>query len=301
MIPDRGNGWPMACYRLDRPFPPIREQRVISVRAITPGYLETYRIPLLKGRDFAESDTANGPKVILINQAFAELFFPGEDPVGYQIHCAGPKEIVGVIADVKNSGLASETKPEVFVTYAQWDWPSCYLTLRTHGDLKALAPALSRDVRAINPHQPLANLRRVADYLNQSTARPRFHSILIGFFAVTAMLLAAVGIYGVMAVSVAQRTQEMGVRMALGARRSQLLLLVLGRGMALTVFGLFLGIFFSFGLTRVLSNQLYGVTAGDPFTFAFGTILLAAVAAIACLIPARRAASVDPVVAIRCE
>jgi predicted permease len=271
------------------------------VRAVTPGYLETYRIALLKGRDLTEADSATAPRVILINQAFANLAFPGEDPVGRQLNCAGVKEIIGVIANVKNSGLASETRPEVYASYRQWAWPSCFLTVRARGNLAALAPVISEQVNALNRNQPLTYFRTMEDYLDQTTARPRFHSMLLGFFALIALMLASVGIYGVLSVSVAQRTQEMGVRMALGAQKSDVLLLVLGRAMRLTLLGVILGLAGSFALTRLLANQLYGVTATDPFTFVGVSMLLTGVAALACLVPARRATKVDPMVALRYE
>jgi predicted permease len=301
MIPDRGNGWPTEYYRTDRPVPPVGEQPRVSVRAFTPDYLKTYGIRLLKGRDFSEADSATAPKVILINQAFADALFPGEDPVGRLIHCGGVKEIIGVIANVKNSGLAGETRPEVYVTYGQWGWPSCFLTVRASGNPLALSPLITEQVRKLNQNQPLTAFRTMDDYLDDATARPRFHSVLLGFFAVSALILAGVGVYGVMAVSVAQRTQEMGVRLALGATKFNLLMLILRRGMRLTLLGALIGLGGAFALARLLTHQLYGVTASDPFTFALVTLLLVAVAAIACFLPAQRAAKVDPIVALRHE
>ncbi|MBI4663968.1 MAG: ABC transporter permease [Verrucomicrobia bacterium] len=301
MIPDRGNGWPTEYHRTDRPVPPVGEQPRVSVRAVTPGYLKTYGIRLLKGRDFAESDSMSAPKVILINQAFADAVFPGEDPVGSDLNCAGVKEIIGVIANVKNSGLAGETRPEVYVIYQQWGWPSCFLTVRTSSHPLALSPLITEQVRALNPSQPLTFFRTMASYLDETTARPRFHSMLLGFFVLSALALASIGVYGVMAVSVAQRTQEMGVRLALGARKFDLLMLVLGRGMRLTLVGVLIGLGSAFALARLLTHQLYGVTATDPSTFAGVTLLLVAVAAFACFVPARRATRVDPIVALRHE
>ena len=268
---------------------------------MTPGFSETFGIPLMKGRDFTEADSANAPKVVLINQAFADAVFPGEDPIGRSIYCGGLKEIIGILGNVKNSGLAGETRREVFVTYQQWEWPSSFLVVRAQGDLNHLTPVITSHVRALNPGQPLVYFRTMSDYLDSATASPRFRSMLIGLFALTALVLAAVGIYGVMAVSVAQRTQEIGVRMALGARKVDVLMLVLRRGMRLTLFGVILGILSSLALTRVLASQLYGITALDPFTFAAVPLLLALVAGLACLLPARRATKVDPIIALRHE
>ena len=175
------------------PVPPVAEQPLVSVRAVTPDFLKTFGIPLLKGRDFNEADSESAPKVILINQAFADAVFPGENPVGRQIICAGVKEIIGILANVKNSGLTGETRPEVYVTYQQWDWPSCFLTLRAADSLAALAPVITEHVRALNPDQPLTYFRTMADYLDETTARPRFRSMLLGFFALTALVLPASG------------------------------------------------------------------------------------------------------------
>jgi predicted permease len=301
MIPDRGSGWPTEYFRTDRPIPPVGEQPRVSVRAFTPGYLKTYGIRLLKGRDFSESDVMNAPKVILINRAFADAVFPNEDPVGRSINCSGMKEIIGVIANVKNSGLAGETRPEVYVNYRQWAWPSCFLTVRTGGNPLTLAPRITEEVRKLNQNQPLTAFRTMEDYLDDATARPRFQSVLLGFFALSALILSGVGVYGVMAVAVGQRTQEIGVRLALGATKFNVLMLILGRGMRLTLLGVLIGLSSASALARLLTHQLYGVTATDPLTFVAVTLLLVAVAAIACFLPARRAARVDPIVALRQE
>jgi putative ABC transport system permease protein len=301
MIPDRGQGWTTPFWRTDRPTPPRDELGTVSIRPVTPGFLETYGITLLKGRELVESDTAESTRVIMVNKAFADLVFPNEDPVGQHINCDGVQEIIGVVANVKNSGLERETRPEVYGSYQQWWWPSAFLTVRTTSDPRSLASAITKEVRALNPDQPLMYFKTMEQFMSETTARPRFRSLLVGFFAVTALVLACVGIYGVMAYSVNQRTQEMGVRLALGAQKRDLLALILGRGLRLTLLGVVLGLAGSLALTRLLANQLYGVTATDPFTFAGVTLLLMGVAALACLAPARRATKVDPMVALRYE
>ena len=301
MIPDRGSGWATPVWRTDRAEPPDEHKLSIGVRPVTPGFLKTYGIKLLKGRELSESDAAGTTKVAMVNQAFADLVFPGEEPVGRHIQCGAVHEIVGVIADVKNTGLAGKTRPEVYVSYHQWAWPSAFLTVRSRSDPESLAAAITQRVRAINPDQPLAYFKTMEQFLDEQTDRPRFRSLVIGSFALAALLLASVGIYGVMAYSVTQRTREIGVRLALGARKRQVLMLVLGRGMRLTGIGVVIGIAGGLGMTRFLASQLFGVAPTDLPTFAGVALLLTAVALLACLLPARVAVNVDPMVALRHE
>jgi putative ABC transport system permease protein len=301
MIPDRGSGWPVPVWRTDRPAPPRDQRPTIGVRPVTPGFTKTYGIKLLQGREFTESDTAGSTRVVMINGALADLAFPNEDPIGRHLDCNGVHEIVGLVANVKNSGLTGDTKPEIYGSYHQWYWPSAFLSLRTRSDPESLAPIITQRVRALNPDQPLAFFKTMDQFLSEQTARPKFRSVVIGSFAVTALVLASVGIYGVMAYSVTQRTREIGVRLALGANKREVVLLILGRGMRLTVIGVAIGVAGGLALTRVLTSQLYGVTATDPPTFVGVALLLTGVALAACLLPARVAANVDPMVALRHE
>jgi len=283
-------------------MPPIPERARAGVRVVTPGFLKTYGIPLLRGREFAESDAAQSEKVILVNQAFADKVFPGEDPLGKQITFEGQsRQIVGVFGNVKNSGLAGETHPEILVNYQQWDFLSMFLTVRARSNPMALAPIVTAHVRVLNPAQPLSYFRTMQSILETATARPRFRSLLLGSFALVALVLAAVGIYGVMAYSVTQRTNELGIRMALGAQRADVMKLVFRQGLNLTLLGVLIGLGRSFALTRVLTAYLFGIGATDPTTFAGVSLLLTLVSLAACLIPALRAMRVDPMEALRYE
>lgn len=301
MIPDRGTGWPTPYARLDRPSTPLGQRPRVSVRVLTPDYLKTYGIRLLRGREFTEADTSAASRAILINTTFAETLFPGQDALGKTIDCGGPAEIIGVIANVKNSGLWGETRPEAYGCFEQWPFQSMFLTVRAAGNPMGLVPVVTRQIRAMNPEQPLNSFRTMQSFLDQATAHPRFLSVLIGLFALTALVLAAVGIYGVMAYSVTQREREMGVRLALGAQKQDLLTLILGHGMRLTLVGVSLGLGASLAANRVLVGLLYGIAPSDAGTFVSVTLLLILVALAACLIPALRATRLNPVDALRYE
>lgn len=301
MVPDRGDGWATAAWRADRPTPRSEQRRSVAVRPVTPGYLATYGIALLKGRELTDADTSDASRVVMVNKAFADAFFPNDDPVGRQIVCNGVHEIVGLVANVKNGGLAAQTKPEVYTSYLQWPWPSAFLSIRTKSDTLSLAPVITERVRALNPNQPLAYFRTMEEYVSEQKARPRFRSLVIGAFAIAALVLASVGIYGVMSYSVTQRTKEIGIRLALGAQKRDVLLMVLSGGLRLVISGLVLGLAGGVALTRFLRSQLYGVAAHDPATYTGVAILLTLVALVACLLPAYRATRVDPMVALRQE
>ena len=301
MVPDRP-AWNHAYARADRPMPPMPERARAGVRVAAPGFLKTFGIPLLRGREFTASDAPQSEKVVLVNEAFADKAFPGEDPLGKPINFEGEtREIIGVFANVKNTGLAGDTQPEILVNYRQWSFVSMFLTLRARSNPMALAPIVSEHVRALNPAQPLNYFRTMQSIIDETTARPRFRSLLLGIFALIALLLASVGIYGVMAYSVSQRTNELGVRIALGAQKSDLLKLVFRHGLKLTLIGLVIGLAGSFALTRILEANLFDISATDPTTFVGVSLLLTLVAMIACLVPALRAMQVNPMEALRHE
>ena len=284
---------------------PASGRREISVNVVGPGYFETLGIPLLRGRDFSNRDTEAAPGVVLINQAAVRQFWPREDPLGRQITFDGKFffSIVGVAGDVRQLGQASETSPEVYLSYLQnpVDWPYRTLIVRTAGDPLKMANLVEQAVWSVNKNQPLSHVRTMEQVLAESVAQPRAFVLLLGAFAALALALASVGIYGVVSYSVAQRTHEVGVRMALGAESFDVLRLMVGQGMWLVAIGLGAGLGGALALTRFLSGFLYGVRATDPVTFTAVALGLGLVGLAACYVPARRATEVDPMVALRYE
>jgi len=286
-----------------RPDP--KPKPIVSFNIIGPGYLRTLGIPLLQGRDFSAGDTQAAPAVILINQAMARQFWPQADPVGARISTDGKQwfTIAGVVGDVRQGGLREEPQPEAYVSYLQdpYQWPYLSLLVRTSFDPVKLAPSIRSVIWSVDKDLPVSGMATMEQLRSGSIAQPRLTALLLSVFAALAMILASVGIYGVIAYSVTQRTHEMGLRMALGARVTDVLKLVVGQGMLLTAAGVALGLAGAFGLTRVLEKFLWGVRPTDPATFIAVSLVLAAVALMASYLPARRAAKVDPMVALRYE
>jgi putative ABC transport system permease protein len=277
-----------------------------DIRVTTPGYFETMGIPLLKGRRLTQNDSQNSALVAVVNETLAKTVFPGQDPIGKYILDFGPAkdklQIVGVIGNVRHTGLEKAPRSEVYLPFGEAHWPSVFMVVRSKTtDALALTADVQSAVWSVDRDIPLANLRTMQDVVANSVLRRRFTMVLLAIFAGLAMLLSAVGLYGVMSYTVSQRTHEIGIRMALGARTSDVLKLVVGQGMGLTAAGLALGIVASLAATRLLSGLLFGVSATDPLTFGLVSALLAAVAMIANYVPARRAVQVDPMVALRDE
>jgi putative ABC transport system permease protein len=289
--------------------PPVKsgDEPSADIRVIDPSYFRTMQIPLLRGREFSERDSAYAPKAMVINQTMADKFWPGQDPVGSRVTMLdwGPPltaEVVGVVGDVKPHGLQEPVGSMIYWPYPQFPSLFNYLVVRTTtADSLAVLPGIKAQVRAVNPDQPVSQIRTMEQVLGESLAQRRFSLILMGIFAGLSVLLAAVGIAGVMAFLVAQRIQEMGIRMALGAQRNDVFALVLRQGMRMAFLGLAIGIAGALGLTRLLSGMLYGVKPGDPLTFALVSAFLVGVALLACWLPARSATRVDPMVALRYE
>ena len=269
-------------------------------------YFRTMSIPLMQGRLFTDQDGTNSPQVIVVSNAFVKRYFPNENPIGRRIIFDGkdekPREIIGVVGDVRRNGLDVDVEPEMYVSHIQNPERRLNLMIRTEArDASQIAQAARAEVKAFDPNQIIWRTRTLDELLGTSVAPRRFNMLLLGIFAGVALALAAVGLYGVMSYSVSWRTHEIGIRMALGAKRADVLRLVVRQGMTMTLIGLAIGLAGAFLLSRVMVGLLYGVSHNDPLTFAGVSIVLLGVALLACLIPARRATRVDPIVALRTE
>jgi putative ABC transport system permease protein len=279
-------------------------------RVVSQGYLETLRVPLIRGRFFNARDREDAPLAAIINEKAAKEFWPNRNPIGKRLKF-GPRagdspwiQVVGVIGDVKEVGLNEPARHEIYCPYLQarasWEWPR-FLALRTSGNPLSVASELRKAAAGIDAAEPLNHVMTMTDILNLETAQSKTQTILLAGLAALALLMACVGIYGVMAYMVTQRTQEMGVRMALGARRADVMALVLRKGLLLALVGIAAGVVVGLGVTRLLGGLLFEVSPGDPLIIAGVAALLLAVALLACVIPARRAASIDPMEALRTE
>jgi predicted permease len=277
----------------------------------SPGYFATIGTPLLRGRDFRDADTLASVLVTIITSSMAKKYFHGEDPIGKQVGVGSVKipvrTIIGVVADIKHASLREEPDPEMFVPYTQNEirtWPSMQtmqFAVRTRMDQTAIAESVRQAVFAVDPDLPVAKLATLVTLVDKSTTADRFSMLLVGFFGLLALLLASIGMYGVISYSVMQRTPEIGVRMALGAQRSQIFVMILRQASRLAVAGIAIGLIAALAATRLMTRFLYGVQPADPLTFAAVSLLLASVAFLACYLPARRAMRVDPMIALRYE
>ena len=302
-----------------RPIPAPGERIFAHYRVVTADYFRAMGMRLRQGRAFTAADNDKAPRVAVINETMARRYWPGENPIGKRAAldfeamrfypdrapdfdlALGLREIVGVVADVKHTGLAGETVPEFYAPLAQRPARNMTLVVRAAADPAGLLGVARNEVLALDKDQPIANASTMSEWLAASVAQPRFNFLLMTVFAAVALLLAALGIYGVMAWTVAQRTQEIGIRMALGAQTSDVLKLIIKRGMTLTLAGVAIGLIASLALTRLMETLLFDVSATDPLTFSLIALLLTAVAMLACYIPARRATNLDPMIALKCE
>jgi putative ABC transport system permease protein len=281
--------------------------REVRHKTITPDYFRTMGIPLISGRFFDVSDTEKAPPVVIINEALARRYFGDEDPVNKRLKFVKPEQqgewhtIIGIAENEKQDGLGLEVKPEIYRSHLQSAESEMTFVVRTASDPKMLIGPVRDGIHSLDKDLPPYEIKTMSDVLYDSVARERFTTLLLATFAAVALILAAVGIYGVMSYTVAQRTHEIGVRMALGAQPGDVLKVVIKRGMTLALTGVAVGLMAAFGLTRVMSSLLFGVSATDPLTFALLGFLLAGVALMACYIPARRAMKVDPMIALRYE
>jgi putative ABC transport system permease protein len=292
-------------FRIEgRPEPEAGKEMIIHTRSVSPGYFKTLGISLVKGRDFSDRDKSDAPGAAIINNDLARIYFPSEDPIGKRITFNEGKSwlsIVGIIGDVKQLGLDSNADPEVYFPYLQATSPRMSIVVRTASDPLSMTAAVKSQIQAIDKDLPITNAKTMQQLLAESISGRRFNMLLLAIFATVSLALAIVGIYGVMSYAVSQRTQEIGIRMALGAQAIDVLKLVVKNGMSLALIGVALGLAGAFALTRLLASLLFQVTPTDGATFSGVAICLIVVALLACYIPARRATKVDPLVALRNE
>jgi predicted permease len=287
----------------DRP-PSATGNAMIGVHWVSPSWFGTMRVPLERGRLFTDQDRIDGPKVVLINQEAARQYFPGEDPVGkrvavYQGGFHTGAEIVGIVGDVRYGTVDSTARPDAYISYGQARISRMMIFVRTAGDPAALAPSVREAIRRFAPRQPVYDIQPMSARLASATAQARFTTVLLAMFAAVALSLAVMGIYGVLSFAVAQRTREIGIRMALGAERQRVLSLVVREGAMLAGAGVLIGLGAALAFSRVLRSMLFEITTTDPWTYGLMALVLAGAAFLASWIPARRAAGVDPVQALR--
>ncbi|HEV2445521.1 MAG TPA: FtsX-like permease family protein, partial [Candidatus Sulfopaludibacter sp.] len=310
-VPLLGN--PIFIMRFEgRPDVTPAQAPVVNYFAVTPGYFETMGMRIVRGRAIADRDIASAPPAVVVNQTLVDRYFPGQDPVGkrLEIGFATPpnwRQIVGVVADVRTAGLDQDTPVQAYVSYFQdpntlglGPGPITVLA-RTSGNPAAAGAAMKSAILNVDRAQPVYAMQPMTQIIGQSVAQRRFSMILLAFFAASALFLAALGLYGVMSYVVAQRTSEIGIRMALGARPGQVLLLVERQGMLLVLAGLAIGLGGGLLLTRLMASLLFHVSPADPAALLAGALTLFAVSVAACYLPARRAAQVDPLIALRYE
>jgi putative ABC transport system permease protein len=288
----------------DPPLPPGKSPTA-DYATVSPDYFPMMRIPLLRGRFFSDADSPSSPKVAIISEALARRYFPNQDPLGRQMRFGFPpnsnvsREIVGIVGDIRDVALSRKPGPMMYVPFAQAPLYGSEVVVRSSLSASSVAAGIRQAVGSIDKSLPVTDIESLSDALGQSISQERFRTFLLASFSAIALVLAAVGIFGVISYSAAQRTHEIGIRIALGAERRDVLRLILGQGTKLALVALGIGVVAAFLLTRLMSSLLYSISATDPLTFASVTIILLSVALTACYIPARRAMRVDPIVALR--
>jgi len=307
-VPMGGEGESTVIRMPDHPAASGKETPFANFTIISPGYFSSVGTPLLRGRDFLETDTADSMPVTMINAAMEKKYWPGESALGKQVGPGGARfpllTIVGVVPDVKHISLREETVPEMYVVYTQKPWPSMLnmrVALRTKVDPASMTGSVREAIRSIDSDLPLAKVTTLTTLVDDSMSQPRFSMLLLGTFAALALVLASIGMYGVISYSVGQRTREIGIRMALGAERRNVFGMILGQGARLAGLGIAIGLLVALGVTHLMASFLFGVKPTDPLTFVGVSLLLLGVALLACYIPARRATRVDPMIALRHE
>jgi putative ABC transport system permease protein len=306
-LPFNGNAAGTSVGIAGRPAPKPGEELYSVIRVVMPGYFRTMGIPLKRGRDFTATDNSQStPYRFIVNETFALKYLPGEEPIGKSINAIMDTqnpygEIIGVVGDVKEGSLDNEPKPTVYYIYSHFASPGMILTVRSDGDPMALAEPVRRIVRELDSAQPVAQIRSMQEVLGQTFARQRFSALLLSGFSIAALLLAAVGIYGVLAYSVSERTREIGVRVALGAEPGRIAALIIGDGARPVMAGIAIGIGGALGLSSLLKSLLFGIGPRDPLTFVIVPVVLMSVGLIAAYVPARRASHLDPMQALRMQ
>ena len=288
-----------------RPEPADPKSMESDVSTVSRGYFEAMRIPLVRGRSFDRRDRMGSPRVAVVNQALVDRYCPGEDPLGQVIlgdwASPRPTEIVGIVGDIRHNGLTAEPRPTVFLAQAQVPGYITFVVVRTSGDVQGMAASVRREIQQVDRNQAVSAVRPMRQYVSRALARPTLYAVLLGAFAALALLLSAVGLYGLMVYAVSRRTHEIGIRMALGARPGDVLRAILGQGARLAGMGLALGTLCAMALSRLLESLLYGVSPSDPLTYAGAAVVLGGVTLTAAFVPARRASRVDPILALRYE
>jgi putative ABC transport system permease protein len=285
-----------------QPDVPLPQRPFIDIEAISPQWFQTMHVPLRGGREFTAADNAQGPKAVIVNETFAHHFWPNQNPVGKHIVIGrGPAaaEVVGMAADIKNKGLDQDTQAQLYLPFAQLPWGDMNLLVRTAVAPQSITSAVRAQIAAVDPDQPVTNIQTVEELMDSSRSQPRFTMLLLGAFSATALALAVIGIFGVLSYSVAQRRQEFGIRLALGAERSDILRLVLRQGLMLAIAGIAIGLMASLLLTRLMSSMLYKVGTHDLATFVLTPLAFLCVALLASYLPARRTTKVEPIEALR--
>ena len=285
-----------------QPAVPLPQRPILDVEAISPSWFQTMRVPLRGGRAFSAFDSAQSSKVAIVNEAFARRYWRNQNALGKHILIGrgpGETEVVGVAGDVRNMGLARDTQPQIYLPFPQLPWGNMNLLVRTTVPPRSVVSALRVEIANVDSQQPISDIKTVDELMDGSRAQPRFTTILVGAFGVTALTLAVIGIYGVLSYAVTQRRQEFGVRLALGAEQADIVRLVLRQGLRLTMAGIAIGLIFALLFIGLVSSLLYQVGARDPLTFVLAPILLLVVAFLACYLPARRATRIDAMAALR--
>ncbi len=285
-----------------QPEVPLAQRPFVDIEAVSPGWFETLRVPLRAGRGFDSSDQAQSAPVVVVNERFAREYWPNQNPLSQHVVIGRrpvPAQVVGVAADVKNRGLEQDPQPQLYLPFSQLPWGSMNLLVRTEVAPASLEPAIRAQIAAIDPDQPVTKVKTADELMNEARTQPRFLLMLVGVFSATALVLAMIGIYGVLSYAVAQRQQEFGIRMALGAERRDILRLVVRQGFVLALAGIAAGLVAAFALTRLLASMLYKTGGHDALTFVAAPAMFLAVAMIASYLPARRATHVSPIEALR--